>query len=742
MRRPNPSPKSCRGIPHRYGTTDRVSPRRRSLLIGALLLACAACRREAGQPVERDLVALFPYTDSGQDTVELDFGNAAAARHLLAGWSVPERAPTGESVVRAVARKAVVDLTLGAPADRVLSLRMAATRLPASRPPAVIVRFNGRRLATLELQSAMSEHRIALPARIQRRGANELTFNVRMGRGGERLEVVYDTLQVLSATGERRLLPHVNGDAIALPPHSEVSYFLRLPERPELHLGVDDGLSPRLLVRVQRDGELARSVVAGRDGVAPSDMGIAAWSGEVVRLAFANEGDTPVRLLRPRVRGADRVGAAQPAGNRTGPRHNVILYMIDTLRADHLGCYGYRRPTSPRIDAFGREGVIFDHAVAQSSWTRPSAASILTGHYPAAHGATTLRRGLRPEVATLAEILQGRGYRTGAFVTNVNVAPQWGFQRGFELYRYLPEDEKSATVHVGADVVNTHAFEWLAATGEPFFLYLHVTDPHLPYAPPDPWRERLADRTVAVDSTRVDDLIAAFRERQVQPTEDEVRALAARYDGEIAFVDESFGQLLDELRRRGLYDRTAIVLIADHGEEFGDHGGFEHGRTLYEEIVHVPFIARLPGASAAGTRVATTVQQVDVLATLLDYLAIPVPAGLAGRSLVPALAGHALAPADALAETSLSRPTAEAVITGTWKVIRKEMAGPQQAEVYDFGVDPKERDNRARDKTVLLGYARQALVAAVGNIPAIQPQGEPAVDPAIMERLRALGYTE
>src|SRR5262249_41099471 len=159
------------------------------------------------------------------------------------------------------------------------------------------------------------------------------------------------------------------------------------------------------------------------------------------------------RVLSPRLHGVEPASDAPHPPARADAR-NVILYVIDTLRADHLGCYGYPRPTSPHIDAFARDAALFEHAVAQSSWTRPPPASILTGREAAAHGARALRRGLRPGVPTLAELLAARGYRTAAFVTNVNVAPQWGFQRGFEVYGYLTEDERSPSVHVGADVLN------------------------------------------------------------------------------------------------------------------------------------------------------------------------------------------------------------------------------------------------------------------------------------------------
>jgi arylsulfatase A-like enzyme len=228
------------------------------------------------------------------------------------------------------------------------------------------------------------------------------------------------------------------------------------------------------------------------------------------------------------------------------------------------------------------------------------------------------------------------------------------------------------------------------------------------------------------------------------PTSDELRALMARYDGAIAFTDDNFGRLLAELRRRGLYERTLIVVVADHGEEFADHGGLEHGRTLYEEMLHVPLIVRAPGTDVPRVRVAELVRQIDVLPTVLDYLAIPGPTDLPGRSLLTAMAGGDVEPLDAFAETTLGRRQAlEAVITGDWKVIRRNTSGTEKEEAYDLRADPGEHDDRATRRPVLLGYARQSLAAWAG---AATPRGEhadePAADPAIMERLRALGYAD
>ena len=723
------------GAARRAGRTSAVA------LCVALL--GVACRHLTKEPVESDLVAAFRYTESGQNTTEVDFGSAQAEPYLGAGWSAAETAPTGESVARAVERKAIVKLGVAEPAERVLAVRCAAAHLPTKRPPTIIVRVNDRRAGTFTVQTEMAEHRIVLPAALLRPGENEVAFCTRLGHGDERLDVSYDTLRLLSASGDAATAPRLDGDAVVVPGASSVAYFLRLPEDPVLRFGMADGGGHgRVAVSVQRDGEAARRVVTRDAPAAPADVALGAAG--IARVAFENDGTDAVRVIAPRLRGFDWAPEGRGPAEQ-GRGYNVLLYVIDTLRADHLGTYGYARPTSPQLDAFGRSGVVFENTVSQASWTRPATASILTGRYPAEHGATTLRNGLRPNVATLAELLHQQGYDTGAFVTNVNVAPQWGFRRGFDLYQYLPEDEHSPTVHVRSDVMNAAAVEWLNVHRDhPFFLYLHDTDPHAPYTPSAPWDARLADPAVHVAPERVGGLLRDFRVSGVPPSADEVRALMARYDGEIAFTDDNFGHLLAVLQRLGVADRTLVIVVADHGEEFLDHGGLEHGRTLFQEMVHVPLLMRFPNRWAAGTRVTTTARQIDIVPTVLDYLGVSSPADLPGRSLLPAAAGVAMPPVDALAETNLGRQGTAGVVTGDWKIVQGKSLGANHTSVYNLKNDPGERIDRAEEQPLLLGYARQVLAAEGGSAARRGEKSgvEPAADPAIMERLRALGYTD
>lgn len=284
------------------------------------------------------------------------------------------------------------------------------------------------------------------------------------------------------------------------------------------------------------------------------------------------------------------------ACNLTGSRPNVVIYVVDTLRADHLSLYGYERETSPRLERFASDALVYDKAYATSSWTRPSTASLLTGRYPLAHGAIKRADAISADVPMLGERLQDAGYTTAAFSTNVNVLPVWGFGRGFDHFY----DVDSETWRARSEQVNEAVFAHLDAHGEePFFLYVHTRDPHVPYRPPPPF-------DAFWPAGEDDDVVN-------------------RYDGEIRANDHFFGELLDELRRRGLYNDTLVIFTSDHGEEMYDRGKIGHGYSLFEEVVGIPFAIKYPGNVDGGLRLAGPASLIDVMPTVLGVVGLDVP---------------------------------------------------------------------------------------------------------------------
>jgi arylsulfatase len=346
----------------------------------------------------------------------------------------------------------------------------------------------------------------------------------------------------------------------------------------------------------------------------------------------------------------------------------VVIYLIDTLRADHIGAYGYPKETTPVLDAFAKEAAVFERAYAQASWTRASVGTLLTGLYPSRHGAVRREHRLSAEVATLPGLLREAGFTTAGFTSNPNLLPLFGFDRGFDTFR----DVNSGSMSTRAENVHSAVFEYLDTAPEaPLFLYIHTLDPHHPYDPPPPFDTRFV---ASEDSTALEMTIA-------------------RYDGEIAYNDREFGTLLERLRIEGIYDETYLVVLSDHGEEFMEHGRSGHGMTLFQEQLHVPLMIRFPAARHAGKRIATPVRAVDLMPTLLGELDVPVPAGIDGQSLSGLLDGTETAYQPVhFAEQDVDQHMLTSLVEGDRKIIRRHRPTPLRGvELYDLSRDPGER---------------------------------------------------
>ena len=424
--------------------------------------------------------------------------------------------------------------------------------------------------------------------------------------------------------------------------------------------------------------------------------------------------------------------------------------MIDTLRADHLGVYGYDRPTSPNLDRFAEESTVFLDAQAQTSWTRTAVLSLFTGLLPQVHGVNQRDQALAPEVETLAELLSASGYETLGFYTNGNVDAAFGLDQGFDHYQYLRESRERQSFHLLADTLNSWAFRWLddrppRDEREPFLLYLHATDPHAPYTPPGEFYERFAS---GVDPAlglidQVHDISAGRREAPPGTAE----AWRDLYDGEIAFVDHHFGRFVERLRDLGLYDSSVIIVLSDHGEEFGEHGGWEHGKTLYGEQLRVPLLIKLPDGAGAGRRVDARANQIDVLPTLLDLLRIAGPV-VDGRSLLPEILGLASPddePPPSFAYLRLGERHARSVIERGFKRIVDDTATrPALAhQLFDVASDPLETQDLTGQNPLAEGFLEQRLQWLELDLERRNrgaEASEATLDDALRERLEALGY--
>ena len=384
--------------------------------------------------------------------------------------------------------------------------------------------------------------------------------------------------------------------------------------------------------------------------------------------------------------------AGDPAGRGEVRRPNIVLYVVDTVRADRLGVYGYEKPTSPRLDAFAEGAVLFENAYAQSSWTRPAVASLFTGLLPPGHRTVDRRSVLPEEAVTLTEILSANGYEGLGLIRNPNVGRAFGFAQGFTRFRSEDRDRDETML----DRVRVWLDERQGAE-VPFFLYLHAIDPHGPYAPA-PEFEQMFDAGGAPAHYRTVNYLLQLNRGEVEPDAGTAEALSRLYDAEVAQNDRAFGQLLDELETRGLAGDTAVIYVSDHGEEFEEHGRWEHGISLYEEVLRIPFVMRLPGI--APRRIETAAQHVDLLPTLLAYLGIEAPA-TDGRNLLAARRAGDGRP-DVYTHLDIDGHRAASVIRGRYKLVLPQ--SPSQGSepmLFDLETDPGE-DLRRRLRA--LGY--------------------------------------
>lgn len=376
----------------------------------------------------------------------------------------------------------------------------------------------------------------------------------------------------------------------------------------------------------------------------------------------------------------------------------LVLISVDTLRSDHLPAYGYREVATPAVDALAADSVLFERVYSSYPMTLPSHCSILTGLTPPEHGVRN-NRGyvLTPERLTLTERLKFAGYRTAAVVSTMVLRRRTGIDQGFDTFIDPGEKPRSRTfAQTRGEASVRRAHEWLGglAPGERFFLLLHLFDPHTPYEAPEPYASRYAP-----------------------------------YDAEIAYTDHLVGTFLDALKARGLYDRTLIVFLSDHGEGLGDHVEKEHGLLLYREALQVPLLVKLPGRQRAGQRVARSAALVDLAPTLLELLGLD-RGGLAGRSLFSSRSEDV----PIYSETLFTREQYG------WSELRSVIQGDAhyieapRPELYDLRHDPEERQNLIPSRGVPADLLRSAAAYGSGA------QSTHVLSRDEEEKLAALGY--
>jgi arylsulfatase A-like enzyme len=403
-----------------------------------------------------------------------------------------------------------------------------------------------------------------------------------------------------------------------------------------------------------------------------------------------------------------------------GPHNNVVVIMLDTVRADHLSCYGYARPTTPHLDALARQGVLFEHAVAPTSWTLPALASVLTGLLPHQHGADW-HAAMASEPLSLAEILKARGYETAAFNANQDFGlAGWGLDQGFEvyadahgwlrhnlavtfagqsLYQMLFQEFVSFNEfdHLNAAQINRQIFAWLAHISDrPYFLFINYMDAHRPYVPPAPYDRRFGGIPKPVLWRISASLRDGHWSRPVSAAERQ--DLINGYDNSLDYLDAQIARLLERLRARPDAARTFVIVAGDHGEGFGEHGTYDHGWDLYREVLHVPLLVAGPGIPA-GQRISDVAELREVFPTVIELARGKVTAPVERASLcrywragkVPE--AHAPVLAELIPDTPDRSPDAVlSLCDARWHYL---VDARGHAQLFDWQADPAEQHNLA-----------------------------------------------
>ena len=553
--------------------------------------------------------------------------------------------------------------------------------------------------------------------------------------------------------GERVLMPRED-DAIRQPPGSTLEIAVRALGEGRLVLAPGSGTLADITVGIHTDAGGPHEPRFERidDPAGP------AWSASLagvadlpIRVRMENRSSEPVVWRRAELAGA---GWRRPQLVRLDPPErtrplNVVVYLIDTLRADHLTTYGYQLPTSPKLAKLARRAMVFRRVYAPGSFTAATVPALFSSRYP-----SELRARLRPDGParqTLAEVFKAAGYDTAGFQANFGLLAELGYERGFDAYRVLKRGHGANLGYLRGGDVNDLALQWLEERdGHPFFLYVQTMDPHVPHDPHPRFKGKVHPPTAVAPLTpdNLKQLVkigADMTPEQRAKFRSYFEAIDIRaYDEDVAYALHEFARFLNVLRTRGLLDDTLIVMTADHGEPLGQHGDARHGASLYEEQIHVPLMIWAPGQTP-GMR-EEILSLIDLPPTILDLAGLPIPESFLGRSF--AFAQTSDTPPHAMGEL-LEHGGRDAGATyvreGPWKLI----TDTEGVELYHLPTDPGETANVAAENAVLTDYlvtrgtSRIPYHRAEDTAPAAFDEGlSEATRQELHDALRSLGYLE
>lgn len=742
------------------------------LLVITTFAVAAGCSRGGSKPdpfaglvTHSDLTALRHLAEVNDGGWYVDFGTPAQSKYTVGDWRSGwvGKGVDGDTTYAHVGMRGRVYFEADRPAPLVARIRLRAHGTQALTPY-----LNNKQLSSIHLGKGdgFVDYDIDLPEEHVQAGENYLlvTFGGTVPIDGQDVSVAVDSIWIRKQSESPKtarapaydsLVANVRlGDeerqAIALSRKSTLRYHVLVPANGSLGFGVGvegEGDAP-FSIAVTADGQPTTQVFTGMASGAWTDhkVDLSGFAGETVRVDLSAEGQGTGRLAW----NSPRILVPAVPKRQLEPAKNVVVVVIDTLRADKLRPFNPQtRVKTPAIDQFASDGAVFELAQAPENWTKPSVASILTGLHPQTHQQKTGDAALPSSAELLSEHLQGEGFATGGFIANGYVSDRFGFDQGWDDYTNYIREEKSTE----AKDVFDDAGNWIEAHKDGrFFAYIQTIDPHVPYDPPGKYLQMYDPSEYAgqIRPRMTGDLLEKAKRNPPQVVFDasDKRRLEALHDGEITKHDHFFGAFLERLSALGLANDTLIVVTSDHGEEFDDHGSWGHGHSVYQELLHVPLMFRLPNRVPAGTKVGEAVSTLDISATVTDLLDVPAMAHNEGHALVGLMLGEAPSqPAVAFSDFQDDR---RVITTGRWKLI---LRGNLTSTMFDLVADPMEK-NQLDPSAFPIGrrYSRMLLGQFLGAsdrgdwLSAEQKGGtqlereNAEMDDTIRDQLRALGY--
>lgn len=739
-----------------------------------------------------NLLDYFPYLTKVYEENYFDFvyNDTRDSRYLLKGFkSYKQKNPK----TWAIRETSTITVFISELEDITVTFNCRPLNPPGKPFQASRIFINGHYLQELIIKERGKYH-FKIPAALLTLGSNTITYKWKylrspreagISRDKRKYAAGFSDITFLNKPGRIKKPGGINitGDkknpGINIPPAGIVEYIVNLPDRPLLDFRLSCGGRPVRNAKFQAaiyNKEGAKSIFHFvKNQINPGQehkIDLSKFAGETVRIVFANsvrnQANFNITLINPIISAVSREGIPliseiETAGkNIKGKKEkipgndkkpNIFIYLIDTLRADHLGCYGYSKETTPRIDSFAKGSILFKKCFANASWTRPAVATILTGLYPNKHRAEERTDKLSTGVHMLPEILKSHGYKTISLTTNGNVCADMNFDQGNDFYKFVNPGQNKENHFHSSEYINKKFYKIIENnTGiirKPLFAFLHTIDPHDPYTPKAPFLKFKKGDKERENLCSPAEILSKKREKGL--TREDIDYIESLYDCEILHNDHYFGKWIEFLKEKKLYDNAIIILISDHGEQFNEHGRMFHGSSIYNEEIHVPLIIKLPHGEYAGRQSAAAVSQVDIVPTILDYLGVETPGNIDGVSVLDLMGNNTpsryIFIREALDQFHLTGMIDSNQDKNIITYKDRSFTDVVKYEIYNLLVDFNETNNKLDQDNIFQAGAIKFLAEYFSTGIEAAAYKKEALDikklhPEVLKQLKALGYLE